>query len=169
MVYRVDVKHIGHYLEEVDIFRGLTERHLERIAALCEEREFKEGDYLGVQNEVSESLYVITRGEIVVTTTAQGVDVVVRRIKSKETLPVAVLFEPPRMVTTAKATTDGKAIVIPRVRFMELCELEPRIGMHIYKAVCGVLMSRYRYTLERLAESLDPASHLDPAWKGAEV
>ena len=59
--------------------------------------------------------------------------------------------------------------MIPRVRFMELCELEPRIGMHIYKAVCGVLMSRYRYTLERLAESLDPASQLDPAWKGAEV
>ena len=75
MVYRGDVKHIGHYLEEVDIFRGLTERHRERIAALCEEREVKEGDYLGVQNEVSESLYIITRGERVDTTTAKGVDV----------------------------------------------------------------------------------------------
>ena len=46
MVYRVGVKHLSHFLGEVDIFQSLSERHLDRIAALCEEREFKAGDFV---------------------------------------------------------------------------------------------------------------------------
>ena len=169
MVYRIDVKHVTHFLHEVDIFRGLSERQLDRIAGLCEEWSFRAGDYLGIQNERGSRLYIIRHGEITVTTGTGESNVVVRTVRERETLPIAVLFEPPLLVTTAKAATDGEALVIPRVRLLELCELEPKIGMHVYKSVCGILMSRYRYTLHRLSEFVDSTININSLSDGAEV
>ncbi len=169
MVYRVGVGHITNFLREVDIFQELPERYLDRIAALCDEWSFKEGDYLGFQDERGERLYIIRKGEIVVTTGSQETDVVVRTVREREAFPIAALFKPPLLVTTTRAATDGEAFVIPRVRLLELCELEPRIGMHIFKASCEILMHRYRYTLQRLSEAVNPAEHINPEWEGAEV
>ena len=169
MVYRVDVKHISRFLQEVDIFKGLSERDIDRIASLCEEQTFRIGDYLGIQDEMGGRLYVIRSGQIIVSTGTQEQNVVVRTVRERETFPIAVLVEPPLLVTSTRALSDVEALVIPRVRLLELCELEPRIGLHIYKASCGILMDRYRYTLERLSESVDPAIHINLSREGAEV
>ncbi len=169
MVYRVGPTYLSQFLQEVDIFRGLPERHFDRIAALCEERAFRIGDYLGVQNELGSSLYVIRSGEIILTIGSQDAYVVVRRAGARETLFLGTLFEPPLLLATGRASTDGEALVIPRVRLLELCELEPKIGMHIFRAACGVLVNRYRYALDRLMESANHSVDVNPSWKGAEV
>ena len=101
MVYRVGVQHISAFLQDVDIFRGLSERHLHRIAAVSKESTFSTGDYLGIQNEPGSELYVIRRGRVTVTTGSDDAKIVVRTVTERETVPVAVLFEPPLMVTTA--------------------------------------------------------------------
>ena len=167
MVYRVGVGHISRFLQDVDIFRGLSDRHLERVAALCNEYTFSEGDYLNIQDEPGDRLYIIQSGSVTATT---GKDkVVVRTVRERETFPVAALFEPPTLITTARAAVDGSALVIPRVSLMELCELEPTIGLHIYRAACSVLASRYRYALHRLEDSMTSLVQLDPHWSGTEV
>ena len=140
-----------HFLSEVDLFRGLSERHLERIAALCEDFRYSAGDYLGFQDEPGDRLYLVRSGEIVATTGRGGNPLEVRTVVSHEAFPVAALFNPPILVTTSRAATDGTAFVIPRVRLLELCELEPRIGMHIFIKASAILASRYRHTLDRLA------------------
>ena len=140
MVYRVDVGHLTPFLREVDMFRGLMDRHLDRIAALCEQWRFRAGDYLSTPGESASRLYVIRRGEVTVTIGSNDESLVVRTVKEREAMPVVILFEPPLQVTTARAATDGEAFVIPRVRLLELCELA------------------------------DPPVHLDPPWrKGAGV
>ncbi len=169
MVYRVGVRHISAFLQEVDIFRGLSDRHLQRIAGVSKESSFSTGDYLAIQNELGSELYVIRRGRVTVTTGSDEAKIVVRTVTERETVPVAVLFEPPLMVTTARAATDGDAIVMPRVGLMELFDIEPAIGVHIYKAACSVVASRYRNALNRLADSIGAPVQLDPRWSGAEV
>ena len=134
----------------MDIFRGLSDRNLDRIAGLCEEASFGAGGYLGKQNEAGTHVHIIRKGEFTVTTGSGESSIVVRSVGPYETLHLAVLFEPPILVTTAHAATDGEAWVIPRVRLMELCELEPSIGMHIYQAACAIVIRRYRHTLDRL-------------------
>ena len=150
MVYRVNVEHISRFLQEVDVFQGLSERHLLRIASLCEEESF-------------------SAGELQVSTGSQDSDVVVRTLREKETFPLAILMEPPTLVTTNVAITDIATYVMSRVRLLELCELETRIGLHIYKASFSILMNRYRYTLSELADSVSSGTRVNPAWKGAEV
>ncbi len=151
MVYRSASAYALHFLSEVDLFRGLSERHLERIAALCEDFAYSAGDYLGFQDEPGDRLYLVRSGEIVATTGPSGNPLEVRTVVSHEAFPVAALFNPPILVTTSRAATDGTAFVIPRVRLLELCELEPRIGMHIFSKASAILASRYRHTLDRLA------------------
>ena len=73
-------------------------------------------------------------------------------------------MEPPTLVTTTTAATEVDALVISRVRLMELCELEPRIGRRIYKANCGIIMNRYRYMLSALSDGAEL-----PHTRGAEV
>ena len=149
MVYRVAASDTVRFLEEVDIFRGLPERDLERVAALCQGWDFSEGDTLGVQSEPGSRLYIVREGEVTATHESPETSVVVRTMKPYQAFPVAVLFDPPLLVTTTHAATPGSGLVIPRAQLRELFELEPRVGMHVYRAVCGILASRYRYTLER--------------------
>ncbi len=169
MVYRTNVSYISHFLREVDMFSGLSERNLDRIASLCEEYTFAPEEHLGMQDEHGTNLYVIRDGEIRVSVGSQDTGVVVRTVREKETFPIAVLMEPPLLVTTTQAVTEVNAFVIPRVRLMELCELEPEIGMHIYRASCGIIMNRYRYTLAMLSDNVGHPTRLNPVWRGAEV
>ena len=152
MLYRAPSAIVTHFLTEVDLFQGLSIRHLERVAALCEDLDFKEGDYLGHQDQPGDRLYLVRSGEVTAITGAREKSLVVRTVRAHEAFPVAIFFNPPTQVTTARAATDGSAFVIPRVRLMELCQLEPRIGLHVFSAACGILARRYRYTLDRLAE-----------------
>ncbi len=169
MVYRVNVKHISRFFQEVDIFQGLSERHLDRIASLCEEETFQPGELLTTRDDIGDKLYVLRSGQLKVSTGSRDSDFVVRTLHEKETFPLAILMEPPTLVTTNEAITEVETYVMPRVRLLELCELETRIGLHIYKASFAILMSRYRYTLSELADSVSSETRINPAWKGAEV
>ena len=169
MVYRVNVEHISRFLQEVDVFRGLSERHLLRIAALCEEETFAAGERLTTRDERGAKLFVLRTGELKVSTGSRESDVVVRTLYEKETFPLAIFMEPPTLLTTNEAITDIEAYTMSRVRLLELCELETRIGLHIYKACFSLLMSRYRYMLAELADLMEPGTRINPAWKGAEV
>ena len=169
MVYRVDVKHVSHFLKEVLLFQWLSARSLDRVAALCEERSFRAGEYLGVHNQTGDQLYIVREGEVTMTTGSDEKEFVVRTLREHETFPLAALAEPPLLVTTARAATDGEAFVIPRVRLLELCELEPKIGLRIYQAACAIVMSRYRHALQTLDEHVSPAVYIGPTERGTEV
>jgi len=169
MVYKTGVQHVTDFLQDVDVLRGLSERHLDRVAALCEETSFTKGDNLGDQNSLGHQIYIVRSGEVTATTGAQDKSLVVRTVREHQTFPVAALFEPPMQITNARAATDGTAFVIPRVRLIELCELEPRIGLHIYRAACRILMSRYRYTLDRLADAHDSGIEISSSRSGGEL
>lgn len=168
MVYGVNVGHISLFLQEVDVFAGLSERNLDRIASLCEELSFAQGELLGVEHELGSRLYVVRSGAVGVSVGGDG-GVVVRTVREREAFPIAALMEPPLLVTTTRALTEVRALVIPRVRLMELCELVPEIGRHIYRASCGVVMNRYRFTLGMLSDSVDRGVGGGVVWRGAEV
>ena len=88
MVYRTNVSYISHFLREVDMFSGLSERNLDRIASLCEEYTFAPEEHLGMQDEHGTNLYVIRDGEIRVSVGSQDTGVVVRTVREKETFPL---------------------------------------------------------------------------------
>ena len=152
MVYSSPPTFAAHFLSEVDLFAGLSARHIERVAAICENFEYGAGDYLGFQDEPGDRLYLVRSGEIIAATGPRDNPIEVRTVVAREAFPLAALFNPPILVTTSRAATDGTAFIIPRVRLLELCEIEPIIGVRIFSNASAILASRYRYALDRLSE-----------------
>jgi CRP-like cAMP-binding protein len=78
-----------------------------------------------------------------------------------------VLLDPPLLVTTVEAAVDGEVFAIPRLRLLELFDLQPMIGLQVYRAAAKVFEGRYRKTLDGLVTALRSA--LQAAISGTEI
>jgi len=50
------------FLRKVELFDGLTEAELEKVAAICQQRRFHRGDILTKQGTPGEELFIVTKG-----------------------------------------------------------------------------------------------------------
>ena len=77
MVYRTDVMRITRFLPDADMFAGLSERDLDRVAGLCEERRFAPGGRLGTRGDPGDRLLYaahVARGDEVSASVDKGAD-----------------------------------------------------------------------------------------------
>ena len=70
-----------------------------------------------------------------------------RTAHAGETVPLAVIIDPPVLVTTVEAASDGEVFAIPRKRLLDLFEKQPLIGFQVYRAAAKAFEHRYRMTL----------------------
>lgn len=135
-------------LREVDVFEGLTDNELGYVAALGRRRKVSAGERLAEGGSRGEALFVILEGGLrLLTLTAP--ESVVRTAHAGESVPLATIIEPPVLVTTVEAESDGEVLEIPRKRLMELFEKQPMIGLQVYRAAAKSFEHRYRETLDR--------------------
>jgi CRP-like cAMP-binding protein len=154
---------IAKFLRKADVFQELNSHELRQVAQLTESRHFREGEFLAREGRQGDSLYVLQSGKVRLATREQDMDLTVRVAGPGETLPLASLLEPASLVTTAEAMTDVNALAIPTLKLMELCEMQPGIGHHLYRAVAVVMVQRYRTTLQRLAQMAGAVTGQVPA------
>ena len=70
-LYRADARRISRFLQEADIFAGMSKRNLDRIASMCEELRFAPGKRLGGQHEAGSRLCIVQSGAIAVSMGAE--------------------------------------------------------------------------------------------------
>ena len=143
-------------LRESDIFEGLTDHELRLVAGLGERRQVAAGERLAHAGSRGETLFLILKGEIRLLTQAQG-EIPVRMAHPGETIPLAALVDPPVLVTTIEAITEGEVFAIPRMRLLDLFDIQPMIGLQVYRAMSRGFERRYRKTLDGLVGTLKVA------------
>ncbi len=134
-------------LRESDVFEGLTDDELRLVAAIGERRQVAAGQRLASAGSRGESLFLILKGEIRLLSHTAGEDPV-RVAHAGETVPLAAIIDPPVLVTTAEAATDGEVFAIPRAPLLDLLETQPMIGLQVYRAAAKSFEHRYRQTLD---------------------
>ncbi len=154
-------------LRETDVFEALTDHELRLVAGVGEVRPIVAGTRLAHAGHRGDNLYVILEGQVRLLARGGDGEVPVRVAEAGETVPLAVILDPPVLVTSVEAITDGEVLTIPRLQLVELCQLQPMLGLHLYRAAAKVFERRYRKTLERLTDSLRKALELAAA--GAEL
>lgn len=142
------------FLREVDIFQSLTDHELRTIAGICVRRRFSPGDFFAREGTRGDHLYVIMSGQVRLSSKSEGDHLALRTIREGESVPLASLLEPPLLITTAEAIEPVEALVIDRGTLLRFCDLQPMMGMHIYRAIAGVLAHRYRVTLQQITGQL---------------
>ncbi len=135
-------------LRKIDFFNSLDEKNLHRIALLCEERHFADGDYLAKQGEPGLGLFFLLDGRAIVELDRDGI-----RSQVAELLPeqyfgeLAIIDEMPRPASVL-CSGATRCLVLPRASFIKLMNRVPSISMHVAK----ILSMRVRAANDRLAE-----------------
>lgn len=153
-----DLAWVSQHLRESEIFEGLTNHELKLVAGIGERRRVAAGERLARAGSRGDSLFLILSGEFRLLTHGQG-EIPVRMAHPGETVPLAVIIDPPVLVTTLEAITDGEVFALPRMRLLDLFDAQPMIGLQVYRAATKSFEHRYRKSLDGLVGALRVAMH----------
>jgi CRP-like cAMP-binding protein len=142
-------------LKEVDIFRGLSDRHIDRVASLAKRTTVSEGEVLGQAGESGNSLFVIVDGEVQLSASSALGDITVRIAGRGQSWPLAGFVGTGTLVSSGKAMTDAELLVIPLSPMSDLCSQESQIGARVYRNVADLFVDRYGKTLARFASGAE--------------
>ena len=151
-------------LRQVDIFTKLTDDQIDRIASLGQPVEISAGQVLGMAGEPGHSLFVIIQGKAQLSAHSAIGDITVRIAGAGESFPLAALLGSGTLITSVKAMTDMELLAISRTRLLALFGQNPEIGMHIYEAIADVLSLRYWRTLVHVTENAEGAINASEIW-----
>jgi CRP/FNR family cyclic AMP-dependent transcriptional regulator len=135
-------------LRGIHLFRGFSDRDLQRLAELFEPVVASDGDVLFSQGETASAFYILVAGEVSL---------------RQDDLDV-YLLRPPCIVGELGALTGstrhcravvGPATTLRRIdaaRLHEFCSQNPNIGLRFYRALLGSAAEKIAHDQRRIAE-----------------
>jgi len=143
-------------LKKIPIFRGLEEKHLEKLSQIIQVREFPQGTVVIKEGENGDEIFILLDGEVEVSKSLvmklPGYDIAQREKSltklSSENLPFfgeMVLFdEKAERTATVTTTKPCKFAIIHKNDFVEIARENAEIGYILYKNIATVLAERLK-------------------------
>ncbi len=133
-------------LKGVDIFEGLTEQELRRVAAICREARYAKGQVVTSQGEEGDEMFIVRDGlvEVTVGEAGEGPRTVVNLGTGQVVGEMALVDRGPRSATVG-CVTDVTLNVIERDAFEKLCQSNTQIGMVVYRNLAADLSFKLRH------------------------
>lgn len=151
------------FLRQVDIFYDLADEQLNRLARICNEKAYEEGDIVFKENTAGDTLYIIQEGEvrILVDPRTIGVEeaeslvpVTVATLMRGQTFGEVALVDPGLRSASAQCTTETRLLTIEREAFDDLCEQDSELGYRVMKNIAADLCLKIRQTDMMVREQL---------------
>jgi CRP-like cAMP-binding protein len=134
-------------LGALPVFSGLSERDWEKIGGLFSERHYHKDDYIFLEGEAPEALYVIKTGKVkILRHSRDGKDVVLRVCGQGQLLGTVATFDGAGYPGTAQAIEDCSVLVIARNDCLTLVNRYPVFAL----AVIADLGVRLRSSAEQI-------------------
>jgi CRP/FNR family transcriptional regulator, nitrogen oxide reductase regulator len=134
-------------LTALPVFAGLSERDWDKIVDLFSERQYQKDDYIFLEGEAPEALYVVRSGKVkVLRHSTDGKDVVLRVASHGEMLGTVATFDGGGYPGTAQAIEDCMLLVVARNDCLTLCSRYPVFAL----AVIADLGARLRSAAEQI-------------------
>ena len=140
-------------LGKTQLFSGLSETELARIAARGEERVFQKGDVILSEGETSRELFIVGQGTVHVSvksadasTPLAHLGVPLTHLGAGQVIGEMTLVDRGARSATVRAA-DGPTVlqVIPHAALRELCEQDNHIGFVVMRNLAAELSLRLRY------------------------
>jgi CRP-like cAMP-binding protein len=134
-------------LQAMPFFAGLSERDWEKVIDLFSERQYQKDDYIFLEGEAPEALYIIRTGKVkVLRHSTDGKDVVLRVGGAGHLLGTVAVFDGGGYPGTAQVIEECTALVIARNDCLTLVNRYPVFAL----AVISDLGSRLRSSAEQI-------------------
>ncbi|MCL5076230.1 MAG: cyclic nucleotide-binding domain-containing protein [Chloroflexi bacterium] len=143
-------------LQGMQLFQGLDDSQLDKLARLCQEETYETGDIIFREGSKASKLYLIDYGKAIVEMghltemeTGQGI---VGVITTGDSFGWSALVEPHYNTGTVRCLTKVKVITINGEELDRLFDADPKLGLHIFRRLASVIARRLRETRQLLAE-----------------
>lgn len=152
-------------LRQMEFFRGFTDEHLERLAAISEEVEFQSHEKIFEEHDPAENVYLIVSGKVSLAICAPKIGCrQIMQASAGDLIGWSPLLGRPRLSDTAQTMAPTKAIVFSGTKLMTMCEEDHELGYQFMLRTARVLTERLGATRIQLlnagAASL-PEVHLE--------
>lgn len=150
-------REVVEILKRCEVFLGLTDDELEKIATLtsCQERSYEAGEFILREGEEASDLYVLVEGRVRLTmklTGGQGgKEEIVDRVTKGGVLGWSVLVAPHILTRSASCAVPCKVLSINGLELRQFLDKEPHIGYEVAKGLLDVIASRLMNTQRLLA------------------
>lgn len=127
-------------LKQVPLFAGMGLPELKRIAAVCSEQSFLDGEALGHEGEIGEEMFIILSGEVrILVGNGDGGQVeLARRGPSEYVGEMAILSREPRMATMVSAG-EVRVLAVAQPAFEEILRQRPDASLAVMRVLCDRL------------------------------
>jgi CRP/FNR family transcriptional regulator, cyclic AMP receptor protein len=132
-------------LRGVELFEGLSDNELKKVASLCMKRTFHENEIVAKQDSHGEELFIIQEGFVEVAVQASGSRKVIVNLGTGQTIGEMSLIDQGRRSATVRALSSPTIVqIIEQQDFADLCESEYRIGYIVMHNMAADLSFRLR-------------------------
>jgi CRP/FNR family transcriptional regulator len=134
-------------LAALPIFAGLSDRDWEKIIDFFGERHYQKDDYIFLEGEAPEAIYVVKTGKVkVLRHSTDGKDVVLRVVSPRQMLGTVAVFDGAGYPGTAQVIEDCALLVIARNDCITLVQRFPVFAL----AVIADMGHRLRSSAEQI-------------------
>lgn len=134
-------------VQALPVFAGLSERDWQKVADLFSERRFQKDEYIFLEGEPPEALYIVKTGKVkILSHSTDGKDVVFRVCGPGQMMGTVAVFDGSGYPGTAQAIEDCTVLVIARNDCLTLVNRYPVFAL----AVINDLGSRLRSSAEQI-------------------
>ncbi len=146
------------FLEKVELFSGLSQRNLARVAKLCTVRSYKAGEEIVRQGSPGLGLFIITSGKVkVVKETKDGRSLDIATHGAGEFIGEMSVLDGAVRTASVIAVEDTECFAIVSWDFNSLMKSYPEIALEILP----VIVKRFRETNDKLIGYGDSVSAHD--------
>lgn len=128
-------------------------QHVETLAGLAEEAQFKAGDVIFREGDPADKFYFINAGDVGLEAQSGGRTVVVEVIHPGEEIGWSAMMDGGVRRFTARAQTDIYAIALTGYKLAEHCERNPAFGLVLMKHLVYIAAERLDATRLQLIQS----------------
>jgi CRP-like cAMP-binding protein len=135
-------------ITESDLFRGVSQRFITRIANASEEQNCKANSVIFKRGEQASSFYVLAAGDVHIVVDEMEETLAVNR--PGEVFGWSALVAPYVYTATARCAKDTKVIKISRDLIEEVIQEHPGEGLAVLKNLTAIIAGRLRYAYQQL-------------------
>jgi len=146
-------------LKGVEVFDGLSDAELKRIAGICQEARYQKGDVITTQGESGDEMFIIREGFVEISVgeaseaahperseaQSKGPQALVSLGTGQVVGEMALVDHGPRSATARCVMDQTTVIAIKREAFEQLCLSDHHLGMIVYRNLAADLSFKLRH------------------------
>ena len=144
-------------LSRFDLFKGLPEFLLTKIAAISDEVSVKQGEFVFREGEKADKLHFLMNGSVAlrVKLTSKPESITVSFVSMPyQSFGWSGIVAPNHYTSSAECDEDSNLLIIPANPFMKLLEENPESGFKVMQRVAEIIADRLRNSRQALLKTI---------------